>query len=108
MSKTSERRLPLKDSKKLENELVIANPLSSAEALKQRTELTLNTKEKTRRKNESPILKSLFDFKGNSKHRDQDDNQEARKSFNNFDAKEPAERGLTLSKKNPVPFKNPF
>jgi len=48
---------------------VTVNPLSSALSLKERAELALSTKEKARRDKESPIVKSLFDFKGNSRHK---------------------------------------
>lgn len=49
---------------------VAPNPLSSNLSLKERAELALSTKEKERRGRESPIVKSLFDFKGNSRHKD--------------------------------------
>lgn len=49
--------------------LVKDNPLSSAEALKQTKELAMNSQEKAKLVNQSPIQKSLFDFKGNSRHK---------------------------------------
>jgi len=52
-------------------ETVVVNPLSSEEALKLRAELALSTKEKEKRARESPVVKSLFDFKGNSRHKDE-------------------------------------
>ncbi len=43
------------------------NPLSSAEALEEREKLLMTTKEREQKARETPIAKSLFDFKGNSK-----------------------------------------
>lgn len=47
------------------------NPLNSNIALQTKLELTLTTKEKEKKANESPILKSIFDYKGNSKLKEQ-------------------------------------
>ena len=47
-----------------------SNPLSSTDALAQMKETQLTTKEKELKANESPMIKSLFDVKGNSKHRE--------------------------------------
>ncbi len=47
--------------------IVTKNPLSSAEALEERERLLMTTKERERKARETPIVKSLFDFKGNSK-----------------------------------------
>ena len=51
--------------------LVAVNPLSSAMSLKERQELALTTKEKERKARESQVVKSLFDFKGNSRHKEE-------------------------------------
>lgn len=48
---------------------VAMNPLSSAEALEERERLLMDTKEREKKARETPIIKSLYDFKGNSKHR---------------------------------------
>ncbi len=50
--------------------MVALNPLSSEDALKERAKLSLSTKEKEKIARESPVVKSLFDFKGNSKYKD--------------------------------------
>ena len=47
--------------------VVTKNPLSSSEALEERERLLMTTKERERKARETPIVKSLFDFKGNSK-----------------------------------------
>jgi len=47
--------------------VVTKNPLSSAEALEERERLLMTTKEREKKARETPIVKSLFDFKGNSK-----------------------------------------
>ena len=47
--------------------VVTKNPLSSAEALEERERLLMTTKEREQKARETPIAKSLFDFKGNSK-----------------------------------------
>jgi hypothetical protein len=47
--------------------VVTKNPLSSAEALEEREKLLMTTKEREQKARETPIAKSLFDFKGNSK-----------------------------------------
>ncbi len=52
---------------------IAVNPLSSEAALKQRAELALTTKERNKKENESPIMKSLFDYKGNSRHKEATD-----------------------------------
>jgi hypothetical protein len=46
---------------------VALNPLSSEAALKEREQLSLTTKEREKLANQSPVVKSLFDCKGNSK-----------------------------------------
>ena len=53
---------------------IAVNPLSSDAALKERADLVLSTKERKSKENESPILKSLFDFKGNSRHKEGTEN----------------------------------
>lgn len=47
--------------------VVTKNPLSSAEALEERERLLMTTKEREKKSRETPVVKSLFDFKGNSK-----------------------------------------
>ena len=48
---------------------VTHNPCDSSQALKMAEEQAMNTKEKEAKANETPLAKSLFDIKGNSKHR---------------------------------------
>jgi len=48
---------------------VTHNPCDSSQALKMAEEQAMNTKEKEAKANETPIVKSLFDIKGNSKHK---------------------------------------
>lgn len=61
--------------------------MNSADALQKMKDAQLNTKEKLKKANESPIAKSLFDIKGNSRHKD--------------------ELGASFGEKVPV-FTNPF
>lgn len=49
---------------------IAVNPLSSEAALKERAELAMTTKERKSKENESTVMKSLFEYKGNSKHKD--------------------------------------
>lgn len=53
---------------------VAVNPLSSEAALKERAELALSTKDRKSKENASPVMKSLFDYKGNSRHKDATEN----------------------------------
>ena len=85
--------------------LVNKNPLSSAEALKETKELAMNSQEKAKLVNQSPIQKSLFDFKGNSRHKIQ--TTEIRKSFNNFkDEPLSGDRGIPVKVSAPIVFKS--
>jgi hypothetical protein len=84
---------------------VVLNPLSSAEALKVRQQLLMDTKERERWANESPVMKSVFDFKGNSKFK-QDEFVAVEKSkfVNPFAQSTTADSNIVA----PTTFINPF
>jgi hypothetical protein len=70
--------------------------------------LTLDTKAKIKCQNDSPIIKSLFDFKRTSKYKEQNDLKQDLKPCNNSKTKEPADIEFSLAEKNEIPLKNPF
>jgi hypothetical protein len=74
--------------------VVNVNPLSSTEALKTKEELALTTKQKEAKARETEVVESLFDLKGNTKHKEQAAMQASETFKNPFGT--------------PSSFKNPF
>ena len=69
--------------------LVVQNPLSSSESLA--------AKKTAQQGTESPILKSLFDIKGNSKYKERENKPKKSFEFENpFRKSESSDRGITI------------
>ena len=82
---------------------VTKNPLSSAEALEERERLLMTTKERERKARETPIVKSLFDFKGNSKFKVEKEDILANQSGSAL-----TNLNKTAAFGEPAPQRNPF
>ena len=79
------------------------NPLYSAEALEERERLLMTTKERERKARETPIVKSLFDFKGNSKFKVEKEDILANQSGSAL-----TNLNQTAAFGEPAPQRNPF